>query len=468
VTFTSTVTATATAAATAAATTLVSSPDNFVSNVASAKTSVSVGASAAEQAQINAMQDPTVSAASPAVTEMESEASSGDNTGLIVTIVLGVLAGLIVLAGITFGIVQMTARVHPEDKAQAWQPPPIKPVTEKNPRPEWLPETSNVKQLDVPAERWAISLGDIYQFFDGVRQTQEYKDLQERVKKGGTAFEDDERFAGPDWKYPRNGCVNMYHINDHFIIPWTAGTGNSVALLMNQETKGQAAHAMTTHAWGESMDELEDALQAFQKAHNLPDGFRVWLCTLSMYQPNDVLTVKEQVDLDPPPFSKVIQSEGVSDPLEYEHEKGQGLIAIHTTTQSIYKRLWCPYEINEATSMRIRIYAAASGKYVEELQTKKDTWVAYYSDEYPDTSDEELFEMAAHKELNVDTESAGCSDPDDEKKIRAKIKSSGGFHLLDKTIFKLRFKLAKELMGQLRARLSVHIHNPPEAETSGN
>jgi len=173
---------------------------------------------------------------------------------------------------------------------------PPRPVTEKNPRPEWLPETSKVKQLDVPAERWAMSLGGIFRFFGCVRQTQEYKDLQERVKKDGTAFNDDKRFSGPDWKYKRNGCVNMYHVNEHFIIPWTAGTGNSVALLMNPETK--AAHAMITHAWGESMDELEDALRGFQKAHDLPDDFRVWLCTLSMYQPNDVLTVKEQVDLN--------------------------------------------------------------------------------------------------------------------------------------------------------------------------
>jgi len=96
--------------------------------------------------------------------------------------------------------------------------------------------------------------------------------------------------------------------------------------------------------------------------------------------------------------------------------------------------------------MRIRIYAAASKKYVDALRTKKEQWIAYYRDEYPDTTEEELFEMAAHKELNVDTESAGCSNPDDEKRIRATIKKSGGFHLLDKTIFKLRFKLAKELM----------------------
>lgn len=341
-----------------------------------------------------------------------------------------------------------------EEKEGKWQPPPIKPVTENNPRPEWLPKTSNLEQIKIPAERWALELGQIYQFFAAVRGTQEYKDLQARVQKDGTAFEDDERFT-PAWQYPRNGCVNMYHINNHFIIPWTAGTGNGVGLLMNQKTEGCTAHAMTTHAWGESMDELEDALRRFQKAHNLPDTFRVWLCTLSMYQPNDVLTVAEQIKLDPPPFSKVIQSEGVCNANEYEYASGQGLIAIHTTTQSIYIRLWCPFEINEATNMRIRIYTAASGKYVEELHDKKDTWIAYYKSEFPDTSDEELFQMFAEKELNVNTEGAECTSPDDQKRLRGLIQSSGGFDLLNKTIFKTRRKSVEELIGQASAPAEI-------------
>ena len=43
------------------------------------------------------------------------------------------------------------------------------------------------------------------------------------------------------------GQVSMYTINDEFIVPWSANTGNSIALLMNARSHGLAADVMISH-----------------------------------------------------------------------------------------------------------------------------------------------------------------------------------------------------------------------------
>lgn len=64
----------------------------------------------------------------------------------------------------------------------------------------------------MPPQNWALKIGDLKKFLAAVRETEKYQLLV-------SAF----------------GIVNMYHINDHFIIPWTKNRGSSVALLMNVE-----------------------------------------------------------------------------------------------------------------------------------------------------------------------------------------------------------------------------------------
>ena len=51
--------------------------------------------------------------------------------------------------------------------------------------------------------------------------------------------------AEPETEYSPGGCVNMYTITTEFIIPWTHGTGSSVALLANPD--GLQAQAMVSH-----------------------------------------------------------------------------------------------------------------------------------------------------------------------------------------------------------------------------
>lgn len=102
----------------------------------------------------------------------------------------------------------------------------------------------------------------------------------------------------------------------------------------------------------EDNEEFEDALGSYCLLNGMGDELRVWICTFSQYQPkkdasvNDVgPTVQEQIAVDP--FSQVLGSEGVA--------KGRGLVAIHTTTADLYSRLWCPYEMNQASVGQITV-----------------------------------------------------------------------------------------------------------------
>lgn len=163
----------------------------------------------------------------------------------------------------------------------------------------------------------------------------------------------------------------MYQINDEFICKWTAGCGCSIALLCNADGQ-KPAEAMASHAWSEDAEELFDSLARYKCQHGLSDNFVIWLCTLSIYQPkkNDSIndigpTVDQQIKLEPAPFTQVVQSPEVVN--------GHGLVAIHTHTAGVasanlYTRLWCPFEMHKAIGSRLRICAAASEKYIEELE----------------------------------------------------------------------------------------------------
>ena len=104
------------------------------------------------------------------------------------------------------------------------------------------------------------------------------------------------------------------------------------------------------------------------------------------------------------------------------------------------------------------IAAAASPEYIDYLKQN----LQYFSD-LDDTTDEEAFEMLAARCLTVNTIKACCSDPEDEKRIRADIEKSGGFELLDKIIFKIRCRLAKEMLRSA-ARKSQPVRRDEEQQ----
>ena len=73
-------------------------------------------------------------------------------------------------------------------------------------------------------------------------------------------------------------------MNDDFVKPATRGTGCSYALLLNKEAPVQA-ELMISHAWGEDVEELEDALM---RSHAMvSEQTPVWFCLLSIYQTGD-------------------------------------------------------------------------------------------------------------------------------------------------------------------------------------
>eukprot|EP00658_Telonema_sp_P-2_P062377 TRINITY_DN51039_c0_g1_i1.p1 TRINITY_DN51039_c0_g1~~TRINITY_DN51039_c0_g1_i1.p1 ORF type:complete len:175 (+),score=46.10 TRINITY_DN51039_c0_g1_i1:47-571(+) len=130
-------------------------------------------------------------------------------------------------------------------------------------RPKWLPR-QGPSQLDIKATEWGITVRQIKKILAAVRSSTLYCHLKER-----------------------HGFVNLYMVNDHFIIPWTANLGCSLALLLNPE--GLEPVAMASHAWGEDDQELESALDSLCGDDlDLP----IWLCTFSQYQPKKT----DQVD----------------------------------------------------------------------------------------------------------------------------------------------------------------------------
>eukprot|EP00658_Telonema_sp_P-2_P007134 TRINITY_DN12660_c0_g1_i1.p1 TRINITY_DN12660_c0_g1~~TRINITY_DN12660_c0_g1_i1.p1 ORF type:complete len:648 (+),score=105.34 TRINITY_DN12660_c0_g1_i1:459-2402(+) len=302
-------------------------------------------------------------------------------------------------------------------------------------RPEWLGATGP-GQMMIPPERWGMTIKQIKRLLRYIMGTPRYRKLQQE-----------------------HGKVNMYHINDSFLIPWTITLGSSIALLLNP--KGLAAQAMASHAWGEECEEFLDALELFQYLNYLSDEFGIWVCTFAQYQAkksedvDDVgPSVAEQLALDP--FSRVIHSK----------ELVLGLVAIHTHSCDLYSRLWCPFEMSQAIAAQIRVQMAASTKYLDGLEETFEYFLHQMVDQQLDTN--EAFELMAAHQLGVDTSSASCSSHEDQCRIRDQVVANGGFEMLDKAIFHLRKKFVKAEIAK-RIMLSGDLDPaPPESARSSN
>lgn len=102
--------------------------------------------------------------------------------------------------------------------------PPVPPAD----RPDWL-QKRGPGQANVEPTSWTISICDWLKFVDACRATTTWEALA--AGKGDTG----------------ESGINTYDLNDHFVKPWTRGTGNSIALLMNPKPK--PAELMLSHAW---------------------------------------------------------------------------------------------------------------------------------------------------------------------------------------------------------------------------
>jgi len=76
-------------------------------------------------------------------------------------------------------------------------------------------------------------------------------------------------------------AINMYDLSQHFVVPWTRGTGCSVALLMDANPK--PAELVLSHVWGGSVLETYGMLQRVSGPDGrLPRETRIFFCAFSL------------------------------------------------------------------------------------------------------------------------------------------------------------------------------------------
>ena len=98
--------------------------------------------------------------------------------------------------------------------------------------------------------------------------------------------------------------------------------------------------------------------------------------------------------------------------------------------------------MHQAIEGKLKINAAASDKYVQQLQE----WHKYYLNEIvADEDPQSAFNMLADAKLKVSTQQAECGSKSDKHMIHKEIK--GKFEELDRVIFERRKMLVKNLMG---------------------
>merc|ERR1719265_232771 len=334
----------------------------------------------------------------------------------------GVPEGGVVGAGAT------AAPRPPAPSAPAEPPRSPAPVSEDQQfrRPEWLPDgRAGPKQLDVPPERWAIRFSQFRRLTAHMRADPMYMYIKER-----------------------KGFVNLYDLNQHALMPWTTESQCSIALLLNPQ--GLPAEFMLSHAWGEDIDELEQALELcidHRCSENVDPA--IWICWLALYQANAAFSnaagpaVREQIETQP--FEHVIGSESL-----------RAMIAAHTTREDMYTRLWCPKELFEATRRQKPIWMASSRSYLEAMMATFKYWR-----DMTDTDEKAVMLWAQSgassatkgMALAIDTQQAKCSSKEDEIRIRAEIECSDGKYVaLNELILSLR---SKQTLDHVKAQATL-------------
>lgn len=225
--------------------------------------------------------------------------------------------------------------------------------------------------------------------------------------------------------------VSMYDVNDHFVKPWTKGTSNSIALLLNLDVEEhKPAALMISHAWGGSVLETYNFLQNLCNQENVPFTTPIFFCVFSIYQPQDSaaegLTISEQLKLEP--FAQIIKS-----------EPPYGIQVLHTTIKEVYTRMWTVHEVDEGTTAGVPI-SGLFDVYQWTLELLKDA------------------------QTDIKTETSECLEID-KKMLTDKIKAQGGFQRLDEVITKFRDRMSSALEKQLKKEPSAFDETTGENET---
>eukprot|EP00548_Thalassiothrix_antarctica_P010310 CAMPEP_0194161358 /NCGR_PEP_ID=MMETSP0152-20130528/78897_1 /TAXON_ID=1049557 /ORGANISM="Thalassiothrix antarctica, Strain L6-D1" /LENGTH=366 /DNA_ID=CAMNT_0038871137 /DNA_START=526 /DNA_END=1626 /DNA_ORIENTATION=+ len=211
--------------------------------------------------------------------------------------------------------------------------------------------------------------------------------------------------------------VTTHDINQHFTIPWTSGSGCSIALLLALHP-GEV-ELMLSHSWSGSFKQTLAAIKTLVTMHFLSPETLIFFCAFSQYQAEDNisngLTIQQQIAMEP--FDSVIEA-----------RPKFGVSVIHTTLSEVYERLWCVDEVYAARKAGLEVFGLFD----------PSVWL--------------LSNFA--KTIAIETESAKCSNENDEKMLRRKITSGGGFAPLDAAIQKFRKKAKKDLALVLKFRAS--------------
>ncbi|CAE8593860.1 unnamed protein product [Polarella glacialis] len=118
---------------------------------------------------------------------------------------------------------------------------------------------------------------------------------------------------------------------------------------------------MVSHCWGEDVSETKESLLQHAVRHELPMTVPIWFCVFSNYQPEDGVGPKLEHQLALEPFASVIRNPSLK-----AANGGHGMVALHTTTDDLYSRLWCVHEVERAiVEEDVEIKASMSQKYID-------------------------------------------------------------------------------------------------------
>lgn len=247
--------------------------------------------------------------------------------------------------------------------------------------------------------------------------------------------------------------VNAHEFNTHFIKPLTQGTGKGVALNM-QDGPGLVAEVMLSHSWAEDIEDILKLLKGNykQKLANgkiFDENTVVWFCCFAQDQNGDSpdkggMTVAEQV-LESP-FLQVITATHIRD-----------VIALHTTADDMFSRMWCVEELRVAIMQRRCIHFLATPYYVNRyISMGRDNDLIISSDpELKAKSDPN--QQLPPLSLKQDCAAAQGTDIDDVKKY---IEDTITFEYLNIYLYYMRILLLK---GYLKDVENL-IENDPKAK----
>lgn len=258
-------------------------------------------------------------------------------------------------------------------------------------------------------EKWALPMNSWNNVIDHCKLLPEYRKI-----KSNTGF------------------VNLYELNKAAIKPWTNGTGCGLAILMTKES-ALSAGLMISHCWGEDLEECQAAVNKYVTNRSIPGQTPAWFCIFANYQCQDEVGPSIQAQLDMQPFQSVITSIAES--------FGYGMVAVHTTREDLYGRLWCVHEVDAALRANIQVGAAMSDDYITETVRRIELFSEFHFDA------QSCLQAAG---VRVDTVRSRCGNPDDERMLIGIVTGAGGFRRLDAQIEAFRLAvLPKEVKDRL-------------------